>query len=134
MRTRTGLLDPADTSRLARLGTCPVYLQRCIPGRNVRVHVVETEVFATEVVSDAIDSRARIRQITPVILPTEVADRCVAVTHALGLLLAGLDLIHSPQGEWYFLEANTSPGYTFFPAAGQVADAIARLLTRPVPG
>jgi RimK-like ATP-grasp domain len=130
-RTRTGLLDPADTSRLTRIGTCPVYLQRYIPGSNVRVHVVDMQVFATEIVSDAIDYRARVRQMTPVVLPVEVADRCVAVTRALGLLLAGLDLIRTPEGEWYFLEANTSPGFTFFPAAAQVAEAIARLLTRP---
>ena len=131
-RTRTGLLDPGDTSRLARLGTCPVYLQRYIPGSNVRVHVVDTELFATEIVSDAIDYRARVRQMTPVRLPGIVADRCVAVTRALGLLLAGIDLIRTPEGEWYFLEANTSPGFTFFPRALTVAEAIARLLTRQV--
>ncbi len=130
-RTRTGLLDPGDASRLARLGTCPVYLQHYIPGGNVRAHVVDTEVFATEIVSDAIDYRARVRQMTPVVLPVVVADRCIAVTQALGLLLAGLDLIRTPRGEWYFLEANTSPGFTFFPAADQVAEAIARLLTQP---
>jgi hypothetical protein len=130
-RTRTGLLDPGDTSRLARLGTCPVYLQRYIPGGNVRVHVVDTEVFATEIVSDYIDYRSWVRHMTPVHLPGTVADRCVAVTRALGLLLAGLDLIRTPQGEWYFLEANTSPGFTFFPEALTVAEAIARLLTRP---
>jgi hypothetical protein len=135
-RTRTGLLDPGDTSRLARLGTCPVYLQRYIPGGNVRVHVVDTEVFATEIVSDCVDYRSRVRQMTPVRLPATVADRCIAVTRALGLLLAGLDLIRTPEAEWYFLEANTSPGFTFFPAAPTVAEAIARLLTRsasPVP-
>lgn len=69
---------------------------------------------------------------TPVRLPGIVADRCVAVTRALGLLLAGIDLIRTPEGEWYFLEANTSPGFTFFPRALTVAEAIARLLTRQV--
>ena len=57
--TVTGLLDPADTSRLARLGTCPVYLQRYIAGDNVRVHVVGTEMFATESAGDAVDYRCR---------------------------------------------------------------------------
>jgi D-alanine-D-alanine ligase-like ATP-grasp enzyme len=46
-------------------------------------------------------------------------------------LLAGLDRIRTPAGEGDFLEANTSPGFTFFPGAGAVAAAIARLLTRP---
>jgi hypothetical protein len=96
-RTRAGLLDPGDADRLARLGTCPVYLQRYIPGDNVRVHVVDMEVFATEIVSDAIDYRARVRQMTSVVLPAEVADRCVAVTQTLGLLLAGLELIRTPR-------------------------------------
>ena len=133
-RTRTGLFDPDDTGRLACLGTCPVYLQRYVPGSNVRVHVVDDAVFATEIDSDAVDYRAGVREMTPCRLPVAIADRCVAVTRALGLLIAGLDLIRATDGAWYFLEANTSPAFTFFPAAEQVAEAIARLLSRTAPG
>jgi D-alanine-D-alanine ligase-like ATP-grasp enzyme len=45
------------------------------------------------------------------------------------LLVAGLDLIRTPDGEWYFLEANPSPAFTFYPDRDEVAAASARLLT-----
>ncbi len=130
-RTVTGLLDPADTRRLARLSTCPVYFQRHIAGRNVRVHVVATDVSAVEITSDAVDYRRDVQAMTPAKLPERVAAACLAVTSALGLLVAGIDLIRTPEGEWYFLEANTSPAFTFFPDRDTVAAWIARLLVSP---
>lgn len=128
-RTSPGLLDPADSNRLSRLGTCPVYFQRYIKGTNVRVHVVGTNVFPVEITSDALDYRTRVQDMRPVSLPAAVAARCITVTQRLGLLLAGLDLIRTPEDEWYFLEANPAPAFTFFPDSDRVAAAIARLLT-----
>jgi hypothetical protein len=128
-RTRPGLLDPTDRSRLSRLGTCPVYFQRYIKGTNVRVHVVGTDIFPVQITSDALDYRTRFQDMRPVSLPAAVAARCATVTQRLGLLLAGLDLIRTPEDEWYFLEANPSPAFTFFPDSDRVAAAIARLLT-----
>lgn len=130
-RTVTGLLDPADTRRLARLGTCPVYFQRYIAGRNVRVHVVGADVAAVEITSDAVDYRQDVRAMTPVQVPERVAAACLTVTRALGLLVAGIDLIRTPEGEWYFLEANTSPAFTFFPDRDTVGAWIARVLVSP---
>jgi len=130
-RTYTGLLDLADTRRLERLSTCPTYFQRYIAGTNVRVHVVGTDVFPVEIICDAIDYRAAPREMGPVRLPEPVAERCRAVTKALDLLVAGLDLIRTPHGDWYFLEANPSPAFTFYPDRDEVGAAIARLLTQP---
>jgi hypothetical protein len=127
-RTLTGLLDLADTRRLERLGTCPTYFQKYISGINVRVHVVGTEVFPVEITSDAVDYRKDIQNMVPARLPEHVADTCRAVTKALGLLVAGIDLIRSPEGEWYFLEANSSPAFTFYPDHDKVGASIARLL------
>jgi RimK-like ATP-grasp domain len=134
-RTLAGLLDLADTRRLGRLSTCPTYLQRYIQGTNVRAHVIGTEVFATEIVTNAIDYRKHLQDMVPVSLPGSVADKCRAVTKALELLVAGIDLIRSRDGEWYFLEANPSPAFTFYPDHDKVAAAIARLLIgQPVGG
>ena len=127
-RTYTGLLDLADTSRLERLSTCPTYLQRYIAGTNVRVHVAVADVFPVEIISDAIDYRRGVREMGPVSLPEHVAEMCRAVTKALELLVAGLDLIRTLDGEWYFLEANPSPAFTFYPDRAEVAAAIARVL------
>ena len=133
-RTYAGLLDPADADRLSRLSTCPVYFQRYISGVNTRVHVAGTQIFAAEIETDAVDYRTDPRDMRPVDLPPPVAARCLAVTRELGLLLAGIDLIRTPDGEWYFLEANTSPGFTFFPDGERVAAAIAQLLSQAPPG
>jgi IPT/TIG domain len=127
-RTITGLLDPADHGRLAHLATCPTYLQRYIVGSNVRVHVAGDAIFAVEIDSDAVDYRRHARELRLTRIPEAVADRCRAVTAALGLLLAGIDLIRTPAGEWFFLEANPSPGFTFYPDRDLVAAAVARLL------
>jgi hypothetical protein len=127
-RTLTGLLDLADTRRLERLSTCPTYFQKYIVGINVRVHVVGAEVFAVEITSDAVDYRKQIQQMVPTKVPERVADKCRAVTEALDLLVAGIDLIRAPEGEWYFLEANPSPAFTFYPDRHEVGASIARLL------
>jgi glutathione synthase/RimK-type ligase-like ATP-grasp enzyme len=127
-RTYTALLDMADTRRLGRLGTCPTYFQQFIAGTNVRVHVVGTELFGVEIHSDAVDYRQGHCHMAAAVLPEPVARQCLAVTSALGLLLAGIDLIRGPDGEWFFLEANPSPAFTFYPGSEQVGAAIGRLL------
>jgi hypothetical protein len=133
-RTLTGLLDLADGRRLERLSTCPTYFQRYIAGTNVRVHVVGTEVSAVEIASDAVDYRRSVLDMGPAKLPGTVADRCRTVAEALGLLVAGIDLIRGLDDEWYFLEANPSPGFTFYPGSDKVAAAIAHLLVSPPAG
>ena len=67
------------------------------------------------------------------VLPETVVDRCRLVSRRLGLTLAGIDLIHHPHGEWYFLEANTSPAFTFFSAHELVAAAVAEVLIEGSP-
>lgn len=127
-RTVTGLLDLADTRRLERLSTCPTYFQKYVEGSNVRVHVAGTDVSAVEITSDAVDYRKHIQKMVPTALSERVAGNCRAVTAALGLIVAGIDLIRAPEGEWYFLEANPSPAFTFYPDRHEVGASIARLL------
>jgi len=130
-RTITGLLDPADTRRLDRLSTCPIYFQKYIAGVNVRVHVVGGDVSAVEITSDAVDYRTDIQKMVLTQVPDHVAGNCLAVTESLELPIAGIDLIRTPEGEWYFLEANPSPAFTFYPDRGTVGAWIARLLASP---
>jgi hypothetical protein len=127
-RTYTGLLDLADVRRLHRLSTCPTYFQRYIAGTNVRVHVVGTDAFAVEIASDSVDYRRHVRNMAPITLPGLVAKKCKAITKQLELLVSGIDLIRTPHGEWYFLEANPSPAFTYYPDCDEVGAAIARLL------
>jgi len=128
-------LGREDADRLADIAWCPTQFQQYIPGRDYRVHVVGDAIFTAEIVSEADDYRyaARVGEDTTVQasrIPAFLEDRCRALAAALGLVVAGIDLRLTPQGEWYCFEVNPSPAFTFYAAAtGQpVAEAIAALL------
>ncbi|MET8850174.1 RimK domain-containing protein ATP-grasp [Amycolatopsis sp. NPDC004625] len=136
IRSRVRRVGAADRARLAAVTTCPTQFQRYVPGTDVRVHVVGTEVFAAEVDSEADDYRYARSQgyrapvLTGVDLPACVADRCRDLAKRLGLPVAGADLRRTPDGEWYCFEVNPSPGFTYYESrTGQpIAAAIAGLL------
>ncbi|MEV4050146.1 RimK domain-containing protein ATP-grasp [Amycolatopsis sp. NPDC049688] len=136
IRSRVRRVGAADRARLAAVTACPTQFQRHVPGTDVRVHVVGTEVFAAEVDSDADDYRYARAQgfrapvLTGIDLPSGVADRCQDLAKRLGLPVAGVDLRRTPDGEWYCFEVNPSPGFTYYESrTGQpIAAAIAGLL------
>jgi len=107
-----------------------VLFQQKIEGENVRVHVVDKKVFACRIASDGVDYRYAESRITTCLIPDEIAERCIRLTENLGLVLAGIDLMLTPAGQWYCLEANPSPGFSYFdieddrPIAKAVADIL----------
>ena len=126
-------LDHMD--RLQHVAWCPTQFQQFVPGRDVRVHVIGDATFASEVLSDADDYRYAQRDGGPVeiqatTIPTDVADRCIAVTRRLGLEVSGIDLRVAPDGRWFAFEVNPSPGFTFYeqytrqPIAASIADLL----------
>jgi len=134
-RSVVSRLGPAQLARLEAITVCPTQFQQYVAGSDVRVHVLRDDIFAAEIQSEADDYRyathtghqVAMRSVT---LPGEVADRCRAVTRALGLTFAGVDLRRSPEGEWYCFEVNPSPGFSYYEAHTQAAisPAVARLL------
>jgi glutathione synthase/RimK-type ligase-like ATP-grasp enzyme len=121
--------------RLENICWCPTQFQQYIPGNDYRIHVVGEEVFVCEITSHADDYRYASRQgvdveIRSTSLPADILDRCRRLVKAMGLSVAGLDLRYGPDGEWYCLKVNPSPGFTYFQdATGQPIDkAISRLL------
>jgi glutathione synthase/RimK-type ligase-like ATP-grasp enzyme len=135
VRSVVARLGDAHVERLDDVIWCPTQFQRYVPGRDHRVHVVGDDVFACEVISEADDYRYAARHGAPptlraCTLPVDVAERCVALSRALSLPLAGIDLRRTPDGRWFCFEVNPSPGFTYYEAhTGQpIADAIARLL------
>jgi len=126
-----------DADRLANLEWCPTQFQQYVPGRDYRVHVVGEEIFATEIVSEADDYRYAARDgedvaVQPSKIPGFVEDRCRTLAASLRLMLAGIDLRLTPEGEWYCFEVNPSPAFTYYTSAtGQpIAQAIARMLAQ----
>ena len=132
-RSRVSRLHPEHRGRLLDVAACPTQFQQYIPGRDHRVHVIGTEVFASELICDADDYRYPEQhrvEIRKCIIPVEVEDRCRALAGAMQLPLAGVDLRRTPEGDWYCFEVNPSPAFTYYEqATGQpMAHAIARLL------
>jgi len=109
---------PADLERLPLLRHAPLQLQELVEGFDVRVHVVGEAVFATRVLSTAIDYRydrsSQGAAFTAFELPEDVAEACVALTGEMALGLAGIDLRFAPDGRVYCFEVNPSPAYSAF--------------------
>ena len=105
---------------LAAVRWCPTQLQRFVPGVEYRVHAVGERLFTHRIRSDAVDYRYGGFTLEPAELPDDVADRCRALTAALGLELAGIDLRFGQDGRWYCWEVNTSPAYTCFDTGDRV--------------
>jgi glutathione synthase/RimK-type ligase-like ATP-grasp enzyme len=137
IRSQVSRLGSEHLGRLANVSWCPTQFQHYIPGTDYRVHVVDTEVFACEVISDADDYRYAAQYAAPAelrscCLPSDIEARCRILAKALHLPVAGIDLRCTPSGEWYCFEVNPAPGYTYYQqATGQpISKAIAQLLVR----
>lgn len=139
VRSIVQLLDEQALGRLGEIRWCPTQFQQFVEGTNVRVHVLGDQVFATEVHSAATDYRYAERQVgaaarlSACTLSDEVAQKCVALTRALGLDFSGVDLKFAPDGRVYCFEVNPSPGYSYFELhSGQaIAAALAQYLAQP---
>jgi hypothetical protein len=134
-RSIVRMLTDEDVERIDRIRWCPTQFQAHVAGTDVRVHVVDREVFATEIVSDATDYRYAHKSggsttLRAIDIDGELAARCIALTAGLGLAFAGIDLRLSPDGRVTCFEVNPSPAYSYYEAnTGQpIAASLARYL------
>jgi len=124
-------------ARLPSLRHGPALFQAFVPGENVRVHTVGDQVFATRVYAEAVDYRYATREgrtveMEPTVLPQDVAAACLRLAHQLDLVLTGIDLKETPEGDYYCFEVNPSPGFLYYEqSSGQpISAALANLLQR----
>jgi glutathione synthase/RimK-type ligase-like ATP-grasp enzyme len=133
LRSRVRAVDDELRTRL-RAGTTPTLLQEYVAGRDVRVHTVADEVFATEVESTGVDyrfeSQSRYRRVR---IDSALARQCCEMARRDGLLLAGFDFRVTPQDEWRCLEMNPVPSFLPYEMASgdPIGAAILDLLERP---
>lgn len=130
-------LDADAATRMDRIRHLPTQFQEYVPGVDVRVHVVGSALFATEIVGDVIDYRyahldGREVVLRPTDLPDEVAERCLGTAADLDLPLCGIDLRRRPDGGYVCLEVNPMPAYSYFEAnTGQaIAAALVQVLAQ----
>jgi glutathione synthase/RimK-type ligase-like ATP-grasp enzyme len=111
------LAEDLTDERLAALASSPVQFQEFIPGDNIRVYGIGEELFAGNIIAETIDFRddanARIERVD---LPDDVAQQCRTLMRLFGLVLTGIDIRRSPEGEYVFLEGNPSPMFLHFEA------------------
>jgi hypothetical protein len=112
-------LEPA---RLERLRAAPVCFQELLPGRNLRVYVVDERVAcALSVESGALDFREAEVTVSPLTLSSELERQCVLAARCLGLRFTGMDLREDAEGRAWFLELNSSPMFLGFEELGKVS-------------
>jgi glutathione synthase/RimK-type ligase-like ATP-grasp enzyme len=129
-------LNDEDEQRLERIRWCPTQFQAFVEGTNLRVHTVGGEAFATAVRSEATDYRYAARQagepaaLREVTLSSELSEKCIRLSQALGLEFAGIDLKVTPDDEVYCFEVNPCPAFSYYEAhTGQpISAAVARRL------
>jgi hypothetical protein len=122
-----------DFIRLNLIRLCPVQFQQFIKGTNIRVHTIGEKAIATSIKTDSTDYRYAYlkgdsEQLKPMQLPDKLTQHCIALSRALGLSFAGIDLIVTPDNEVFCLEVNPSPAFSYYekstgqPIAREVAE------------
>jgi len=122
VRSIVSRLGDTDDEALENVANCPTQFQQYIPGTDVRVHVIGEATFACEIRSAVDDYRYAARAnasvtMAAIDLPPDFAASCVNMARAMDLHVAGIDFRRTPDGRWYCLEVNPSPGFTYYEAA-----------------
>jgi glutathione synthase/RimK-type ligase-like ATP-grasp enzyme len=134
----TTLLTGDDLRSDDALSACPaIYQRRIEKAYDLRVTIVGERLFACRIdaqgcAEGTVDWRSGggPAPIHPCELDPVVATRCLALMRALGLDLAGLDLIVTPEGDTVFLEVNAAGQWlwveqaTELPIASAIVDQL----------
>ncbi len=134
VRSIVASLDEQSAIRMKSLHYLPTQFQRKLEGYNVRVHVIGRRLFATQILTSALDYRYAFQEgasveFRPFELNVELRQRCIQLAQICQLSFVGIDLIVNPS-KVYCLEVNPSPGYSYYQdATGQpISDALAQYL------
>jgi len=108
-----------DETKLARLANAPVTFQELLPGRDLRVFVLDGRVVAAfHIHSQALDYRQNEEKVESIALAPAVEDICLRAALATGLRFTGMDLKEASNGVLKILELNPSPMFLGFDHLG----------------
>lgn len=118
--------------RLRLLAHAPVLFQEEVPGRNIRVYVVDGRVVASyEIVAEQLDYRGAECAVVPTALLQGEEDAARQAARACDLSFTGIDIRRRPDDSFAVLECNPSPmfkGIERMTGAALVSQALAELL------
>jgi glutathione synthase/RimK-type ligase-like ATP-grasp enzyme len=88
-----------------------------IAGNNIRTYVIGNCVYSAEIRTGAVDFRDDIDlELIPLKVPPEIERMSIAIARSLLLEWTAIDWRRNNHDEYYFLEANPSPMFTYFEA------------------
>lgn len=136
----TTTLSSVDSISFGGLSVDPMIFQQLIvPAYELRITVVGSDVFAAKIVSadqgpfrdwryGHIDDTFAAEATT---ISADLKEKCIALTHQLGLRYGAIDLIVDKKGVIWFLEINPNGQWAFIEeTTGQpIGKAMAKLLT-----
>ncbi len=136
IRSIVRMLDSEHLARLDRVRSLPTQFQAHVEGVDVRVHVVGTTCFATEIRSSAIDYRYAHRdggeaELVAIEIDESTRVACVSLAAALCLPLCGIDLRRRSDGSFVCFEVNPMPAFSYYesntcqPIARQLVEFLA---------
>jgi RimK-like ATP-grasp domain len=106
-------LAPARLKLALRIA--PIALQEFIGGTNIRTYVIGDRTSSAEIRTGEIDFRDDVdARIIPIELPPEIEKMSIKIARSLMLEWTAIDWRRNNDGEYYFLEANPSPMFTYF--------------------
>lgn len=107
--------EDKQPERLERLAAAPVQFQEYIPGKDLRVFVLDGRVIASFLIeSDTIDFREGRQEVTAISIDPETAAMCVRACAELNLIFSGVDLKLTSDGAVILIECNPSPMFEGF--------------------
>lgn len=116
----TALMQAEDLTdeRLAELQKTPVQFQQYLPGPDIRVYVLNQQIYAGQIDAQTIDFRSDPQAtISPIELSEIEQAQCLTLARCLGYVWTGLDAKRDSEGRLIFLEGNPSPMFLGFEKA-----------------
>jgi glutathione synthase/RimK-type ligase-like ATP-grasp enzyme len=119
--------------RLDSLKNSPVQFQEFIDGVDIRVYVIDKDIYAAEIRASTLDFREDMNaEIVPIELPNNIKEDCFKIMKLFNLNFSGIDIRRSINGEYVFIEANPSPMFTHFEQMSgfPISEKLANLLIK----
>ncbi len=106
-------LDPARLKLALRIA--PISVQEFIAGTNIRTYAIGDRVYSAEIRTGEIDFREDTgAELINLEVPLEIAKFSISIAKTLMLKWTAIDWRRNMNGDYYFLEANPSPMFTYF--------------------